>query len=199
MRESVGNLELLIQIEKIVLELENKSKAGPIAPPKPQHLCGTRTKEAPRSLPQAGPQPISVWSCLPVKSPVGRFDENGGENYFQRNSYHSTRKSNDSWSISETMITESNKLSCTSPQTVLPVDHKINSNIVTFRSRVRRAETELEMIAPKPKPQKINEQICNVGTRECYNNNPRNIHDPYGYGPTGIQSNKKLFQNHPDL
>ncbi|KAI8448459.1 hypothetical protein BY996DRAFT_6419727 [Phakopsora pachyrhizi] len=126
MRESVGNLELLIQIEKSVLELENKPKARPIAPPKPQHLCGTRTKEAPRSLPQAGPQPISVCSCLPVKSPVGQLDENGGENYFQRNTYHSTRKNNDSWSISETMITESNKLSCTSPQTVLPVDHKIN-------------------------------------------------------------------------
>ncbi|KAI8446087.1 hypothetical protein BY996DRAFT_6423077 [Phakopsora pachyrhizi] len=199
MRESVGNLELLIQIEKSVLELENKSKARPIAPPKPQHLCGTRTKEAPRSLPQAGPQPISVWSCLPVKSPVGQLDENGDENYFQVNSYHSTRKSHDSWSISETMITESNKLSYTSPQTVLPVDHKINSNIETFRSRVRRAETELEMIAPKPKSQKINEQICNVGTRERYNNNPRNIHDPYGYGPTVIQSNKKLFQNHHDL
>ncbi|KAI8448311.1 hypothetical protein BY996DRAFT_6419894 [Phakopsora pachyrhizi] len=60
----------------------------------------------------------------------------------------------------------------------------------TFRSRVRRAETELEMIAPKPKPQKINEQICNVGTRERNNNNSRKIHDPYGYGPTGIQSNK---------
>ncbi|CAH7682879.1 hypothetical protein PPACK8108_LOCUS16033 [Phakopsora pachyrhizi] len=154
MRESVGNLELLIQIEKSVLELENKSKARPIAPPKPQHLCGTRTKEAPRSLPQAGPQPISVWSCLPVKSPVGQLDENGDENYFQVNSYHSTRKSHDSWSISETMITESNKLSYTSPQTVLPVDHKINSNIETFRSRVRRAETELEMIAPKPKSTK---------------------------------------------
>ncbi|CAH7685691.1 hypothetical protein PPACK8108_LOCUS20262 [Phakopsora pachyrhizi] len=199
MRESVGNLELLIQIEKSVLELENKSKARPIAPPKPQHLCGTRTKEGPSSLPEAGPQPISAWSCLPVKSPVGQLDQNGSENYFQRISYHSTRKSNDSWSISETMITESNKLSYTSPKTVLPMDHKINSNIETFKSRVRRAETELEMIAPKPKPQEINEQICNVGTRERYNNNPRNIHDPYGYGLTGIQSNKGLSQNHPDL
>ncbi|KAI8457843.1 hypothetical protein BY996DRAFT_6567240 [Phakopsora pachyrhizi] len=109
------------------------------------------------------------------------------------------QKSNDSWSISETMITESNKLSYTSPQTVLPVDHKIKSNIETVRSRVRRAVTELEMIAPKLKPQKTNEQICHVGTRECYNNNPRNIHDPYGYGPTGIQSNKGLSQNPPDL
>ncbi|CAH7681169.1 hypothetical protein PPACK8108_LOCUS13743 [Phakopsora pachyrhizi] len=125
MRESMGNLELLIQIEKSVLELENKSKARRIAPPKLQHLCGTRTKEAPSSL----PQPISTWSCLPVESPVGQLDKNGSENYFQRNSYHSTRKSNDSWSISETMITESNKLSYTSPQIVLPVDHKINSNI----------------------------------------------------------------------
>ncbi|CAH7670175.1 hypothetical protein PPACK8108_LOCUS4888 [Phakopsora pachyrhizi] len=190
MRESMGNLELLIQIEKSVLELENKYKTRRISPPKPQNLCGTRTKEAPSSLPLAAPQPIYVWSCLPVKSPVGQLDKNGSENYFQRNSYHSTRKSNDSWSISETIITESNKLSYTSPQIVLPVDHKINSNIETFRSRVRRAETELEMIAPKPKPQKINEQICNVGTRECYNNNSRNIHDPYGYAPTGIQSNK---------
>ncbi|CAH7686980.1 hypothetical protein PPACK8108_LOCUS21697 [Phakopsora pachyrhizi] len=174
MRESMGNLELLIQIEKSVLELENKSKTRRISPPKPQHLCGTRTKEAPSSLPPAAPQPIYAWICLPVESPVGQLDENGSENYFQRNSYHSTRKSNDSWSISETMITESNKLRYNSPQIVLPVDHKINSNIETFRSRVRRAETELEMIAPKPKPQKINE----------------NIHDPYGYGPTGIQSNK---------
>ncbi|KAI8457497.1 hypothetical protein BY996DRAFT_8425966 [Phakopsora pachyrhizi] len=129
MRESMGNLELLIQIEKSVLELENKSKARRIAPPKPQHLCGTRTKEGPSSLPQPAPQPISAWSCLPVESPVGQLDKNGSENYFQRNSYHSTRKSNDSWSISETMITESNKLSYTSPQIVLPVDHKINSNI----------------------------------------------------------------------
>ncbi|CAH7688657.1 hypothetical protein BY996DRAFT_6408108 [Phakopsora pachyrhizi] len=129
MRESMGNLKLLIQIEKSVLELENKSKARRIAPPKPQHLCGTKTKEAPSSLPQPAPQPISVWSCLPVESPVGQLDKNGSENYFQRNSYHSTRKSNDSWSISETMITESNKLSYTSPQIVLPVDHKINSNI----------------------------------------------------------------------
>ncbi|CAH7667136.1 hypothetical protein PPACK8108_LOCUS1522 [Phakopsora pachyrhizi] len=129
MRESMGNLELLIQIEKSVLELENKSKARRIAPPKPQHLCGTRTKEGPSSLPQPAPQPISAWSCLPVESPVGQLDKNGSKNYFQRNSYHSTRKSNDSWSISETMITESNKLSYTSPQIVLPVDHKINSNI----------------------------------------------------------------------
>ncbi|CAH7686761.1 hypothetical protein PPACK8108_LOCUS21459 [Phakopsora pachyrhizi] len=66
MRESMGNLELLIQIEKSVSELENKSKARWIAPPKPQHLCGTRTKEAPSSLPQPAPQPISAWSCLPV-------------------------------------------------------------------------------------------------------------------------------------
>ncbi|CAH7689594.1 hypothetical protein BY996DRAFT_6418817 [Phakopsora pachyrhizi] len=190
MRESMGNLELLIQIEKSVLELENKSKARWITPPKPQHLCGTRTKEAPSSLPQPAPQPISAWSCLPVESPVSQLNENGSENYFQRNSYHCTRKSNDSWSISETMITESNKISYTSPQIVLPVDHKINSNIEIFRSRVRRADTELEMIALKPKPQKINEKICNVGTREHYNNNSRNIHDPYGYGPTGIQSNK---------
>ncbi|KAI8460665.1 hypothetical protein BY996DRAFT_8470977 [Phakopsora pachyrhizi] len=176
MSKIVGNLKSLRQIEKSVLEFENNSKARPIAPPKPQHLCGTSTREAPSSLPQAAPQPISAWSCLPVKSPVGRLDENG-----------------------KTMITESNKLSYTSPQTVLPVDHKINSNIETFRSRVRRAETELEMIAPKLKPQKTNEQICHVGTRECYNNNPRNIHDPYGYGPTGIQSNKGLSQNPPDL
>ncbi|KAI8448598.1 hypothetical protein BY996DRAFT_6588291 [Phakopsora pachyrhizi] len=138
MSKIVGNLKLLTQIEKSVLEFENNSKARPIAPPKPQHLCGTSTREAPSSLPQAAPQPISAWSCLPVKSP-------------------------------------------------------------TFRSRVRRAETELEMIAPKLKPQKTNEQICHVGTRECYNNNPRNIHDPYGYGPTGIQSNKGLSQNPPDL
>ncbi|KAI8449865.1 hypothetical protein BY996DRAFT_6616867 [Phakopsora pachyrhizi] len=151
MSKIVGNLKFLTQIEKSVLE--------PIAPPKPQHLCGTSTREAPSSLPQAAPQPILAWSCLPVKSPVGQLDENG----------------------------------------ILPVDHKINSNIETFRSRVRRAETELEMIAPKLKPQKTNEQICHVGTRECYNNNPRNIHDPYGYGPTGIQSNKGLSQNPPDL
>ncbi|KAI8455829.1 hypothetical protein BY996DRAFT_6536604 [Phakopsora pachyrhizi] len=178
MSKIVGNLKLLTQIEKSVLEFENDSKARPIATPKPQHLCGTSTREAPSSLPQAVPQPISAWSCLPVKSPVGQLDENWSENYFQRNSYHSTRK---------VMIP------------VLPVDHKINSNIETFRSRVRRAETELEMIAPKLKPQKTNEQICHVGTRECYNNNPRNIHDPYGYGPTGIQSNKGLSQNPPDL
>ncbi|KAI8458198.1 hypothetical protein BY996DRAFT_6411068 [Phakopsora pachyrhizi] len=176
MSKIVGNLKLLTQIEKSVLEFENNSKARPIAPPKPQHLCGTSTREAPSSLPQAVPQPISAWSCLPVKSPVGQLDENG-----------------------KTMITESNKLSYTSPQTVLPVDHKINLNIEIFKSRVRRAETELEMIAPKLKPQKTNEQICHVGTRECYNNNPRNIHDPYGYGPTGIQSNKGLSQNPPDL
>ncbi|KAI8460889.1 hypothetical protein BY996DRAFT_6409042 [Phakopsora pachyrhizi] len=124
-----GEQDLEMYIEKSVLELENKSKARRIAPPKPQHLCGTRTKEAPSSLPQPAPQPISAWSCLPVESPVGQLDKNGSENYFQRNSYHSTRKSNDSWSISETMITESNKLSYTSPQIVLPVDHKINSNI----------------------------------------------------------------------
>ncbi|KAI8460181.1 hypothetical protein BY996DRAFT_6409578 [Phakopsora pachyrhizi] len=176
MSKIVGNLKLLTQIEKSVLEFENNSKARPIAPPKPQHLCGTSTREAPSSLPQAAPQPISAWSCLPVKSPVGQLDQNG-----------------------KTMITESNKLSYTSPQTVLPVDHKINSNIETFKSRVRRAETELEMIAPKLKPQKTNDQICHVGTRECYNNNPRNIHDPYGYGPTAIQSNKGLSQNPPDL
>ncbi|CAH7686474.1 hypothetical protein PPACK8108_LOCUS21123 [Phakopsora pachyrhizi] len=35
MRESMGSLELLIQIEKSVLELESKSKARPIALPKP--------------------------------------------------------------------------------------------------------------------------------------------------------------------
>ncbi|CAH7683842.1 hypothetical protein PPACK8108_LOCUS17606 [Phakopsora pachyrhizi] len=134
------------------------------------------TKEVPSSLPQAAPQPISVWSCLPVESPVGQLDQN--------------RKK---------LITESNKLSYTSPQTVLPFDHKISSNIKTFRSRVRRAETELEMITPKPKPQKINEKMCNVGAREHYNKNPRNIHDSYGYGPTGIQSNKGLSQNNPDL
>ncbi|KAI8445009.1 hypothetical protein BY996DRAFT_8483405 [Phakopsora pachyrhizi] len=194
-----GEQNLETYIEKSVLELESKSKAGPIAPPKPQHLCGIRTKEGPSSLPQEATQPISVCSCSPVESPVGQLDKNGSENHSQRNSYHSTRKSNDSWLISETMITESNKLSYTFPQTVLPEDHKINSNIKTFKSRVRRVETELEMIAPKPKPQKVNEQICNVDTRECYNNNPRNIHDPYSYGPTGIQSNKGFSQNHPDI
>ncbi|KAI8445405.1 hypothetical protein BY996DRAFT_4650096 [Phakopsora pachyrhizi] len=55
-----------------------RSSTRPIAPPKPQHLCGTRTRDVPSSLPQA-----------------------------------------------------------------------INSSIETFRSRVKRAETELEMIAPK--------------------------------------------------
>ncbi|CAH7665987.1 hypothetical protein PPACK8108_LOCUS286 [Phakopsora pachyrhizi] len=40
-----GEQDLEMYIEKSVLELENKSKARPIAPPKPQNLCGTRTKE----------------------------------------------------------------------------------------------------------------------------------------------------------
>ncbi|CAH7687143.1 expressed protein [Phakopsora pachyrhizi] len=169
MRESVGNLESLIQIEKSVLELENKSKARPIAPPKPQHLCGTRTRDVPSSLPQAVPQPISAWSRLPVESPVGQMDDNGSENYFQRNSYHSTRKSNDSWSISETMITESNKLSYATHQTVLSEDHKINSSIETFRSRVKRAETELEMIAPKEFERILNDERVNESRKRGSN------------------------------